>query len=299
MKTGRSPLKQPPLHNPGESLVEQRFDLFGDQILPLVAMTIMLIMLTCALWAVQLGWITLRPGVFTVITIGFCIYTFWKFKKVMKKVHLVNRGLSAEKAVGQFLEQFRAKNYAVFHDIPVEAGDKKFNIDHLLVGPKGIFTIETKYRKKPLSGECKVKYDGTQISINGQAPDRDPIAQALGQAAWVQDYLKSCTALASVPVTPLVVFPGWYVDYLQAGNANVKVTNEQLIWACIQSSPHQLAPHDAKLVESRLAKYIQRRTSLCPKPSTPLPELRYFCRLLSTLSRISCRCQAISNYPPF
>ena len=259
MKTGRSPLKQPPLHNPGESLVEQRFDLMFDQILPHLLAAIMFIILSGYVWAIQLGWIPVRAEAVTVITIGWCIYTFWKFKKVMKQVRLMNRGLAAEKAVGQFLEQFRAKSYAVFHDIPVKTGDKKFNIDHLLVGPKGLFTIETKYRKKPLSGECKVKYDGTQISINGQAPNRDPIAQALGQASWVQDYLKSCTALASVPVTPLVVFPGWYVDYLQAGNAKVKVTNEQLIWACIQSSPHQLAPHDAKLVESRLTDYIQHQ----------------------------------------
>ena len=66
--------------------------------------------------------------------------------------------------------------------------------------------------------------------------------------------------MTAIPVTPLVVFPGWYIDYLQAGDAKVKVANEQLIWACIQSSPHALAPHDAKLIESRLIDYIQQRT---------------------------------------
>ena len=261
MKTGRSPLKQPPLHNPGESLFEQRFDLMNDQILPYLLTAIMLIILSGYMWAIQLGWMPMQAGAFTVMTIGWCIYTFWKCKKVISQIRLINRGLAAEKAVGQFLEQFRAKNYAVFHDIPVEAGNKKFNIDHLLVGPKGVFTIETKYRKKPLRGECKVKYDGTQISINGQAPDRDPITQALGQAAWVQNYLKSCTALSAIPITPLVVFPGWYVDYLQAGDAKVKVTNEQLIWSCIQSATHSLSPDDAKLIESRLIEYIQRQTA--------------------------------------
>ena len=97
--------------------------------------------------------------------------------------------------------------------------------------------------------------------INGQAPVRDPIAQARGQTAWVRDYLASCTALSTIPVTPIVVYPGWFIDYLQAGNAKVKVANEQLIWSCIQSSPHTLAPHDAKLIESRLIDYIQRQSA--------------------------------------
>ena len=259
MTNGRSPLKRPPLHNPAESLFEQRFDLLGDQILPLLAMTIMLIMLTIGLWAVQLGWISVHAEVFTVTTIGWCIFTFWKFKKVIKQIRFINSGIAAEKAVGQFLEQFRSQGYQVIHDIPVEAGDKKFNIDHLLIGPKGIFTVETKSWRKPLKGQCIVVYDGQKVLVNGHAPDRDPIAQAMGQAAWVRDYLKSCTALSFVPVTPIVVYPGWFINYLQAGEAKVKVANEQLIWSCIQSSPHTLAPHDAKLVASRLTEYVQRQ----------------------------------------
>ncbi len=259
MKSSRSPLKQAPLRNPGETLVEQRFDLFGEQIVPYVATSIILIVLCGYMWLIRLGWMKTDALTITILTFAWVTFSIWKSKKVIKQVRLINRGLAAEKTVGQFLEQFRAQGYKVIHDIPVKTGGTTFNIDHLLIGPKGIFTIETKYRKKPLRGECKVKYDGTQISINGQPPDRDPIAQALGQAAWIREYLKNCTALAFVPVTPLVVFPGWYVDYLQAGNAKVKVTNEQLIWPCIQSSPHQLEPNDAKLIESRLTDYIQRQ----------------------------------------
>ena len=258
MTTGRSPLKQPPLHNPGESLLEQRFDLFGEQFLPVYSAAIVLIVLTCYMWAIQMGCMPVHARTITVITIGWCIFTFWKFKKTIKQVRLINSGLAAEKAVGQFLEQFRTQGYKVIHDITVKTNETAFNIDHLLIGPKGIFTIETKYRKKPLRGECKVIYDGNQVSINGQAYDHEPINQSLAQAKWVRDYLKCCTALSTVPVTPIVVYPGWFINYLQAGDAKVKVANEQLIWSCIQSSPHTLDPHDIKLIESRLTEYIQR-----------------------------------------
>ena len=261
MTTDRSPLKQPPLHNPAESLLEQRDNLVFDKILyPLISTAIL---------AAMAGWAWLQhfwgpppnPNIMTAIAILSLAVTVVVTFRTLKQARLINRGIAAEKAVGQFLERFHAQGYNVIHDIPVKTAGKAFNIDHLLIGPKGIFTIETKYRKKPLRGECKVSYDGTQVSINGQTPDRDPIAQALGQAKWVQDYLKSCTALPSIPVTPIVVYPGWFIDYLQARDAKVKVANEQLIWSCIQSSPHQLAPHDAKLVESRLADHVQRQSA--------------------------------------
>ncbi len=261
MKSGRSPLKQPPLRNPAESLLELRDNLVLNKILFPILATMALAMMAMLSWLNRFGYAPPDPNILTTLTIISLAVTTVASLRALKQARLFNRGIAAEKAVGQFLEQFRAQGYNVIHDITVKTKDAAFNIDHLLVGPKGIFTIETKYRKKPVRGECKVIYDGNQVSINGQAPDRDPIAQALGQSAGVRDYLKSCTALPSIPVTPLVVFPGWYVDYLQAGDAKVKVANEQLIWPCIQSSPHTLAPHDAKLIESRLTDYIQRQPS--------------------------------------
>ena len=261
MKPGRSPLKQPPLHNPGDSLLGQRFDLLGEQVLPHFSAAIMLIVLSGYMWAIQLGWMPVHALPITIIAFGWCIFTLWKYKKVIQQVRLINSGLAAEKAVGQFLEQFRAQGYKVLHDIPVKTGETAFNIDHLLIGPNGIFTIETKYRKKPMRGECIVTYDGQKVLINGLAPDRDPIIQALKQAKWVNDYLKSCTALSDVPITPIVVFPGWFADYRQSASAKVKVVNEHFVGACLLDSPHQLAPHDAKLIESRLTEYIQRQTA--------------------------------------
>ena len=261
MTTGRSPLKQPPLHNPAESLLEQRDNLAFDKVVFPVMLTAVLAIMAAWAWAMHFGVPPPNPNALTAITIISLAVTVVVILRTLKTARLINRGIAAEKAVGQFLEQFRAQGYKVIHDISVKAGDKTFNIDHLLIGPKGIFTIETKYRKKPLRGECKIVYDGEQVRINGQAPDRDPIAQALGQAAWVRDHLKSCTALSAIPVTPIVAFPGWFIDYLRAGDAKVKVTNEQLIWPCIQSSPHALDPHDIKLVESRLTDYIQRQPS--------------------------------------
>lgn len=261
MKSGRSPLKQPPLRNPAESLLELRDNLVFDKALSPILLTVMLAILTAFAWSQHFGFPAPDPNLLTALTIISLAATVVAIRRTIKRARLINQGIAAEKAVGQFLEQFRAQGYKVIHDILVKAGDNTFNIDHLLIGPNGLFTIETKGWRKPLRGQCIVTYDGQKVLINGQIPDRDPIAQAMGQAAWVREYLKSCTALTTIPITPLVVFPGWYIDYFQAGDAKVKVANEQLVWSCIQSSPHRLAPHDAKLIESRLTDYIQRQSA--------------------------------------
>jgi hypothetical protein len=52
----------------------------------------------------------------------------------------LRQGIEGEKAVGQFLERLREQRYQVFHDL---VGDG-FNVDHVLIGPAGVFTIETK-----------------------------------------------------------------------------------------------------------------------------------------------------------
>ncbi|MBU1055794.1 MAG: NERD domain-containing protein [Proteobacteria bacterium] len=38
--------------------------------------------------------------------------------------------------------------YKVYHDFPAE----KFNIDHIIIGPAGVYAVETKARQKPTTG---------------------------------------------------------------------------------------------------------------------------------------------------
>ena len=77
----------------------------------------------------------------------------------------------------------------MFHDV-VGAG---FNVDHVLIGPAGIFTVETKTWSKPLKGSPEIVYDGQTIRVGQHSPDRDPIAQAKAQAGWLRTLLLEST----------------------------------------------------------------------------------------------------------
>ncbi|HEX9145591.1 MAG TPA: nuclease-related domain-containing protein, partial [Candidatus Binatia bacterium] len=60
------------------------------------------------------------------------------FFRVKRDVKALRLGRNGERDVGQKLEPLRKHGYQVFHDI---IGDG-FNIDHVLIGPAGIFTVQ-------------------------------------------------------------------------------------------------------------------------------------------------------------
>jgi Nuclease-related domain len=76
----------------------------------------------------------------------------------------------------------RELGYKVFHD--VVGGD--FNLDHVLIGPAGVFTVETKTHSKRI-GDARVTFEGETIRGGGFEPDRDPLVQPKG--SQVQELL--------------------------------------------------------------------------------------------------------------
>jgi hypothetical protein len=61
-------------------------------------------------------------------------------RRLLPVVERWARGEEGERAVGELLESFADAGWRVLHDISFGRG----NIDHLLIGPAGIFTVETK-----------------------------------------------------------------------------------------------------------------------------------------------------------
>ena len=77
------------------------------------------------------------------------------------------RGASGERVVGWLLDRL-PDGWHVFHDIPV--GTRGANIDHVVVGPAGVFTINT----KNLRGKASVA--PRTLRVNGYRTDHLPKA---------------------------------------------------------------------------------------------------------------------------
>ncbi len=255
MKKGRSPLKTPPLRNPGESLQEQLDEIVNEKVLSYLLLGIMTLSFALMEWLDFFFNPKPHPIVLTLLAIPCVAFSWIKIKRIFPRAKNIVRGIQAEKSVGQYLEQFRAQGYQIFHDIPGESGGKKFNIDHVIIGPKGIFTIETKYAHKR-NGQAKVHYNGEQVYIDGHKPERNPVIQAKAQAKWLFERLQSGTGKKCF-IQPVVVYPGWWVENNTARNAAVWVLNEKALSAFIDKANASLLKTDIASASDHLSRYIQ------------------------------------------
>jgi hypothetical protein len=251
--TLKSPLKDPPLHNPGQSLEAELQRVMDDEWMPyFIASTV------CIVYA-ALEWLRVYrpsppiPWGATAIAILVVCFSMIKIIRMRPKIRALRLGMDGEKVVGQFLEELRASGATVFHDICA----KDFNVDHVVVSPKGIFVIETKTRSKPKGTRVTVRYDGEKLSVNGNVPSRDPIKQVLAISAWVQELVKKSTG-KSFPVRPVVLFPGWYVETENASaHDKVWVLNPKCLLSFIQNEKVDLPPEDVNLITFHLSRYIR------------------------------------------
>ena len=83
-----------------------------------------------------------------------------------------------------------------------------FNIDHIAVGPAGVFAIETKFR----SGRGEITFrNGEGLFVGGFPEEKDSLKQARAKAAEVNRIIKDNCNFDEW-VWPLVVFVGdWRV----------------------------------------------------------------------------------------
>src|ERR1051325_8580125 len=56
-------------------------------------------------------------------------------------------GFDGERYVGEVLTPLVAERFQIYHDVPFDG----YKIDHVLVGPPGVFSVDTKTRRKRLA----------------------------------------------------------------------------------------------------------------------------------------------------
>ena len=129
-----------------------------------------------------------------------------------KDLTAIKRGEQGELIVAQAIERdLLPKGYVVFHDVQLKDGKRRFNIDHLLIGPNGVFAIETKNYTKPKRGEVKVSYDGKRVRWNGMAHKDDEARQAIAGAMAAKELIFKETGL-KVFVKPVLCAVGWFAS---------------------------------------------------------------------------------------
>lgn len=156
--------------------------------------------------ATPVGWGRWCLVVFYTGVVGWIVWCLFHTIRQGRNSHL---GLRGEQVVGHTLSELLRRGFHVFHDVEIDGGG---NIDHVAVGPTGVFAIESKWRRK--SGDRKsrqvIRYDGKTLTFpDGQSTDR-PLKQAKRQAARLSELLRPVAG--SLFVRPVLVYPGWAAD---------------------------------------------------------------------------------------
>ena len=251
-KKKRSPIKDRPLRNPGQSVQEHLFDLFTDKFVLPWLIAFVLVAFAIGEWLRYFNPQPPAPRFVTFLAflgLAYAAYTLWKYWRPLQALRLARDG---EKAVGQFLELLREGGYRVFHDV-LGTG---FNVDHVIVGPAGVFTIETKTFSKRSGRDLKVQFDGERILVDGFEPDRDAVIQAKAQARWLRQLLEE-SAGKKFAVRPVVLFPGWWVEQSSGSTRDLWVLEPTALPGFLAHEPEILAPDDIKLASYHLSRFIR------------------------------------------
>jgi hypothetical protein len=245
------PFTQLPLRPPGESLREHLEKLAEDYDHHVTTAALAMV---CAALVVgttpraQQFWVGV---VLFVIVCGFTLWSGTKAIVLVRKIWDYRLGFAGERVVGEELNQLLASGFRVFHDVPFDG----FNIDHVVVGPLGVFAVETKTRRKPADLRGKEK---ATVEVFGDVlefphgREEKAVPQARLNAKTLGEWLTKATG-ETVIVSAIVTLPGWWVNRRQVHDVNV--LNPQEIKRSFPSRPrYPLTPEQMQRIVHQLTE---------------------------------------------
>jgi hypothetical protein len=169
--------------------------------------------------------------------VALLVTIFVTLRYVLPLVERHDRGAAGEEHVGAVIEALGGSGWRVIHDASIGRG----NVDHIVVGPGGIYTVETKSHPGPV----RVR------RIHGAT-----IAQALGQARR----LERATGLQA---EPLIVYSRAWVDRPLARRKGVRVVPARMLGGYLAGREERLAP---EAVERAYGVIVEALVEQGPRP---------------------------------
>lgn len=153
-----------------------------------------------------------------------------------------SRGAEGEEVVGKILEDLSAEGWHVIHDVSFGRG----NIDHIVIGPGGIFTVETKSRRG------KIFLDSL---------DPKMLSQAYGEKKKLEE-------ITGMEVQALLVFSQAYlVGRVPAKRRGVLIVPGRMLAGFFLRRRPKMSVEEAAVIYSRLALAVGQAPNLSQTPA--------------------------------
>tara|TARA_Y100000589_G_scaffold23870_1_gene19689 strand:- start:2229 stop:2966 length:738 start_codon:yes stop_codon:yes gene_type:complete len=188
-----------------------------------------------------------------IVVVGLSAYRIWRNISQIKAIKL---GWKGEVATGQLLESLRNSGFVVLHDVQT---DNHGNIDHVVIGPSGIFAIETKTISMPVDDKAVIQVgQDDQLIIDNQNVNyfkgRHPLNQTRTSAELLSQMIWD-SAGRKMQVIPVLVYPGWWVN--ENPNCDVMVLNPKRFVTLVHSMPTCLSDADIRTIENNLIRVLR------------------------------------------
>jgi hypothetical protein len=179
------------------------------------------------------GW---RDPIFLGSEVALLIAIFVVSRYVLPLVDRHDRGATGEEHVGGLLQPLSTHGWHVVHDASLGHG----NVDHILIGPSGVFTVETKSHPGPVY----------VARLHGAT-----LAQAQAQR-------KAIERVTGEHVEPLIVYSRAWVDRPLTRRKGVRVVPARMLLAYLDRQPERLQPEQVHRAHQHLAHALTESNAL-------------------------------------
>ena len=252
-KKSKEPFSEKRLRSAGESAFEFSRLEFEELLYRLFGITIANFAGFVAVWSresISLQFVLLVWIVTSLVTLWFGrkLTEHWRTSQGYKL------GAEGERVVGeQLMRDLLPKGFMVYHDLILDPNyeSKKFNIDHIVVGPTGVFAIETKTRSKQREeGRTAVKRDSDQIRFGGFI-DSNAIPQAQRASNELKKFLGPCLPGRN-RVDWAIAVPGWWTQGVPQTD---QVMNHKMLARFIcERRGNELSANDISIISQMIAE---------------------------------------------
>lgn len=198
--------------------------------------------------------------VFAAGLIGYAAVRIWF---ILPQLRTLGREREARRLLRLVLQGLCAKGYVLFEGV---TGPRGWSLGSVVVGPTGVFCLVSRFlpRGRDLS-EQVVHLDDTSLRIGSREILADPLDQARRAAGGLYELLGS-EGLETVPVQPVVIFPGWTVQRPESfADPEVLVVGDQSLEEAIRRTPGRLEPRQVIAVCLLLEKAARPQGSGPPR----------------------------------
>ena len=252
----RTPVVEKLLRMPGESQ-RRKLSAFDDLLLLHLTGTalIPLLLLVLGLWIISAipGPYQIFAQIVLLLALGVVLYFAARWlMKILDERYELRISYFGEREVGEIVDGLRLKGFQVFHNVPATEAQPVFHLDHVVVGSTGVFAIQTKSRTRgnPRPGfpEHKIIFDGQKL-VYPWGDDFQGLEFARDRAIWLESWLAQIIG-RQVPVQPILVFPGWWVE--EHAINTVRVLNPKQIAAVVNRNTPMLTEEQVEQITKQL-----------------------------------------------